>query len=214
MYGAGPFGDVVVVDELHVLYIGKETPVERETKPIVAGELLVPIYPCSEGVVTGRDVLVVDGVPFFVFRQTLVGIGVRKFGTESVIPSCLNGGFSSVNGVARKVGVVEIELLIIVWQIVGDTCGEFVVHVVVVGGEGEIVMPFSIVGRGIEIVAELCLQIWIPSNNPDACCIEVVILLFQGRCTEAHAIAKTDVEIADGLVTHGEFRSEVRVLLV
>jgi hypothetical protein len=28
VYGAGPFGDVVVVDELHVLYIGKETPVE------------------------------------------------------------------------------------------------------------------------------------------------------------------------------------------
>ena len=41
--GAGTFGDIVVVDELHVLHIGEEASIEGKTQTIVFCELLVPI---------------------------------------------------------------------------------------------------------------------------------------------------------------------------
>ena len=46
--GAGTFGDIVVVDELHVLHIGEEASIEGKTQTIVFCELLVPIDTCCE----------------------------------------------------------------------------------------------------------------------------------------------------------------------
>ena len=59
---------------------------------------------------TGRDVLVVDGVALFVFGQPFVGVNIGESGTETIAPSCQDCHVASIDGVAGKIGVVEVKL--------------------------------------------------------------------------------------------------------
>ena len=86
--------------------------------------------------------------------------------------------------------------------VIGCSGGNFVLHLIIIAARGKTVMPSGIFSRKVEIVAHLRLQVGVTVNNPDACHVKVIVFFLQRRRTEAHAVAKTDVQPTYGTIAH------------
>ena len=63
-------------------------------------------------------------------------------------------------------------------------------------------------------MAHLRFQQWIARDDPNTYHVEIVVFLFQCRCTEAHAIAEAHVEMVNGRMTHTELRCDALDVMV
>ena len=175
---------------------------------------MVVIHAGIEGMLTSRNILVVDGVAILILRQLLLGIGIGEAGRKTVVPSCLHAYLSSTHAVGIQIGVRQIRQLIFYILEIRSRCRQLVLHLIIIEGCRIVVMALGVFGREIEVVAHFRLQMFVAFHNPDAAHIEVVVFLLQRWGTEAHTITCSQRETAYRGITEIQLRGNMRILAI
>ena len=163
---------------------------------------------------TGRNILVVDGIPVLVLRQLLLRISISDASTQTIVPFRLCPYFTTTHAVVVQIRIRQVRQLVFRRLEIRSRRRKLVLHLIIIYRGRIVVVALRIFGREIEVVAHLRFQMLVALHDPNARHIEVVVLLLQRRRPESHTIAGTDGKIAQWLVTNVQLRREMRILSV